>query len=40
MHFTGLTTIDHAPQQLAEWLNELQDDLGWRDRGLTYLLLR
>lgn len=39
MHFTGLTTIDHAPQRLAEWLNQLQDDLGWQDHRRAYLLL-
>lgn len=36
----GITSIDHAPQIVAEWLNLLQDDLGWRDRGRAYLLLR
>jgi len=40
MKTTGLTTIDHAPQVVAEWLNLLQDDLGWADRGRAYRLLR
>ena len=40
MKTTGITTIDHAPQVVAEWLNFLQEDLGWRDRGRAYLLLR
>jgi uncharacterized protein (DUF2267 family) len=40
MKTTGLTTIDHAPQVVAEWLNLLQKDLGWSDRGRAYLLLR
>ena len=40
MKITGLTTIDHAPQVLAEWLNLLQDDLGWQDRNRAYHLLR
>lgn len=28
MSTTGITTLDHAPQVFAEWLNELCDDLG------------
>lgn len=40
MKTTGLATIDHAPQVLAEWLNELCDDLGWPEKGRAYLLLR
>jgi len=40
MKTTGITAIDHAPQVVAEWLNLLQDDLGWPDRGRAYLLLR
>ena len=40
MKTTGITTIDHAPQVVAEWLNLLQEDLGWPDRGRAYLLLR
>lgn len=37
---TGLSTLDHPPQIVAEWLNELQDELGWHDRGRAYMLLR
>lgn len=40
MKKTGLTAIDHAPQVVAEWLNRLQQDLGWSDRRRAYLLLR
>jgi uncharacterized protein (DUF2267 family) len=40
MKTTGITAIDHAPQVVAEWLNLLQEDLGWSDRGRAYLLLR
>lgn len=40
MKTTGVTAIDHAPQVVAEWLNLLQEDLGWPDRGRAYLLLR
>jgi uncharacterized protein (DUF2267 family) len=40
MKITGISAMDHAPQVVAEWLNMLQDDLGWPDRGRAYLLLR
>ncbi len=40
MKTTGITAIDHAPQVVAEWLNLLQQDLGWPDRSRAYLLLR
>ncbi|MCE6967257.1 DUF2267 domain-containing protein [Cereibacter sphaeroides] len=40
MKISGIPTLDHAPQVAAEWLNELQEDLGWADRGRAYLLLR
>lgn len=40
MKSTGIISIDHAPQVVAEWLNALQADLGWADRGRVYLLLR
>lgn len=39
MTLTGHPPVDEAPQVLAEWLNLLADDLGWQDRGRTYLLL-
>lgn len=40
MKVTGITTIDHAPQDVAEWLNILQHDLAWANRKRTYKLLR
>lgn len=40
MKITGIATIDQAPQVLAEWLNLLQQDLGWPDRGRAYMLFR
>ena len=40
MKTTGITAMDHAPQVVAEWLNLLQQDLGWPDRSRAYLLLR
>lgn len=40
MKTTGITTLDHAPQVVAEWLNLLQEDLGWSDRSRAYHLLR
>lgn len=36
---TGIHSIDHAPQTVAEWLNELCGDLGWAERARAYLLL-
>lgn len=39
MKATGITTIDHAPQVVAEWLNLLQEDLGWPGQSRAYLLL-
>lgn len=38
MAVTGISTLDHAPQVFAEWLNELCDDLGW-EKPRAYLLL-
>jgi uncharacterized protein (DUF2267 family) len=40
MAATGITTLDHAPQVVAEWLNELCDDLEWREKSRAYMLLR
>lgn len=40
MKTTGITALDHAPQVVAEWLNLLQTELGWPDRGRAYMLLR
>lgn len=36
----GLSTLDHAPQVVAEWLNDLESRLGSEDRAHSYLLLR
>ena len=38
MAVTGISTLDHAPQVFAEWLNELCDDLGF-EKPRAYLLL-
>lgn len=40
MATTGISSIDHEPQVVAEWLNELSDALGWSEKGRAYLLLR
>jgi len=40
MTTSGIPTIDHAPQVVAEWLNDLCEDLGWSDKGRAYHLLR
>jgi uncharacterized protein (DUF2267 family) len=40
MRTTGISTLDHAPQVVAEWKNELKDDLDWDDRSRCYLLFR
>ncbi|WP_145106032.1 DUF2267 domain-containing protein [Cereibacter sediminicola] len=40
MKISGIASLDHAPQVVAEWLNELQEDLGWSDRARAYLLFR
>ncbi len=39
MSVTGIASVDHAPQVVAEWLNELCDDLGWNEKARAYLLL-
>lgn len=39
MSITGIPNIDHAPQVVAEWLNELCEDLEWREKPRAYLLL-
>ncbi len=38
MATTGISSLDHAPQVFAQWLNELCDDLGW-EKPRAYLLL-
>ena len=40
MKTTGISSLDHAPQVAAEWLNELNEALGWADKSRSYLLLR
>jgi len=40
MSVTGISTLDHAPQVVAEWLNELCEDLGWSEKPRAHLLLR
>ena len=40
MRTTGLETLDHAPRVVAEWLDFLQDRLGWSERGRAFMLLR
>ncbi len=40
MKISGISTLDHAPQVVAEWINELAEDLDWPDKGRCYLLLR
>lgn len=39
MTITGISTLDHAPQVFAQWLNELCEDLDWREKPRAYLLL-
>lgn len=39
MSTTGISTLDHAPQVAAQWLNELCDDLEWHEKPRAYLLL-
>lgn len=36
----SLSTVNHAPQVVAEWVNLLCEDLGWDDQGRAYMLLR
>ena len=40
MKTTGITTLDHAPQVAAEWLNERAESLSCADKSRSYLLLR
>lgn len=40
MKTTGISSLDTAPQVVAEWLNELCDDLGWSGKQRAYMLLR
>jgi uncharacterized protein (DUF2267 family) len=36
----SLSTVNHAPQVVAEWVNLLCEDLDWDDQGRGYMLLR
>ena len=36
----ALSTLNHAPQVVTEWINLLCEDLGWDDQGRAYMLLR
>ncbi|MDD9731279.1 DUF2267 domain-containing protein [Mameliella sp. AT18] len=38
MTVTDISTLDHAPQVFAEWLNDLCEDLDW-EKPRAYLLL-
>lgn len=40
MKTTGVMTLDHAPQVVAEWLNLLCEDLHWSEKGRAHMLLR
>ncbi len=40
MKTCGINRLDSAPQVAAEWLNQLQEELGWDDRTKVYVLLR
>jgi uncharacterized protein (DUF2267 family) len=39
MAHTGISSVDHSPQVVAEWLNRLCEDLEWDEKGRAYLLL-
>ncbi|MGI1661579.1 DUF2267 domain-containing protein [Palleronia sp. KMU-117] len=36
----ALSTVNHAPQVVAEWVNLICEDLEWDDQGRAYMLLR
>jgi uncharacterized protein (DUF2267 family) len=40
MSRTAIPPFDHAPEVMAQWLDELCTDLGWSDQGRAYVLLR
>lgn len=40
MSVSGISAVDHAPQVVAEWINELCARLDWTETGRAYLLLR
>lgn len=37
---SGIARLDCAAQIAADWLDQLQEELGWDDRTKVYLLLR
>lgn len=39
MNSSGLNTLDHSVQITHEWVNELDEALGWGDRHRSYRLL-
>jgi uncharacterized protein (DUF2267 family) len=40
MRARGLEIVDHSVQQTHEWINELDEELGWSNPGRTFRLLR
>ncbi len=40
MSNAGLEALDHSVQIAHEWINELDERLGWNDRHRSYRLLR
>ena len=40
MSNTSITTFTHGAEQAQQWVNELDDDLNWGDKGRSYRLLR
>ncbi|HET7679776.1 MAG TPA: DUF2267 domain-containing protein [Xanthobacteraceae bacterium] len=40
MRTDGLESIDHTVQLTHNWINELDERLGWNDRAQSYRLLR
>lgn len=39
MEHTGIRSVDHAPEVVGQWLNELCDALDWSVKQRAYLLL-
>lgn len=40
MSTTGFSTIDRAPEAVGKWLDEIEDQLHWKDPQKNYHLLR
>ncbi len=40
MSITGLEVFDHTVQTTNQWLNDVNEELGWGDRQLAYHALR